>query len=84
MHPSALGWLLATKVYSGTGADIVMESIELTPTESLATGRMVGLTGSWPETGVVADDSSVQPDRSGDCGLAFRQLEAGWRFLNGR
>src|ERR1039458_7269316 len=27
--PSALGWLLATKVYSGTGADIVMESITL-------------------------------------------------------
>jgi len=27
--PSALGWLLATKVYSGTGADIVMESISL-------------------------------------------------------
>ena len=25
--PSALGWLVATKVYSGTGADIVMESI---------------------------------------------------------
>src|SRR5713101_1746108 len=28
--PSALGWLVATKVYSGTGADIVMESITLT------------------------------------------------------
>jgi hypothetical protein len=28
--PSALGWLVTTKVYSGTGADIVMESI--TPT----------------------------------------------------
>ena len=27
--PSALGWLVATKVYSGTGADIVMESISL-------------------------------------------------------
>src|ERR1019366_10309594 len=27
--PSALGWLVATKVYSGTGADIVMESITL-------------------------------------------------------
>src|ERR1700681_360788 len=25
--PSALGWLVTTKVYSGTGADIVMESI---------------------------------------------------------
>jgi hypothetical protein len=25
--PSALGWLVATKVYSATGADIVMESI---------------------------------------------------------
>ena len=28
--PSALGWLVTTKVYSGTGADIVMESISLT------------------------------------------------------
>jgi hypothetical protein len=28
--PSALGWLVTTKVYSGTGADIVMESITLT------------------------------------------------------
>jgi hypothetical protein len=28
--PSALGWLVATKVYSGTGADIVMESISPT------------------------------------------------------
>jgi hypothetical protein len=27
--PSALGWLVTTKVYSGTGADIVMESITL-------------------------------------------------------
>src|SRR5208282_2444955 len=27
--PSALGWLVTTKVYSGTGADIVMESIPL-------------------------------------------------------
>jgi hypothetical protein len=27
--PSALGWLATTKVYSGTGADIVMESIAL-------------------------------------------------------
>jgi hypothetical protein len=27
--PSALGWLVTTKVYSGTGADIVMESISL-------------------------------------------------------
>jgi hypothetical protein len=26
----ALGWLVTTKVYSGTGADIVMESIALT------------------------------------------------------
>jgi hypothetical protein len=25
--PSALGWLVATKVYSGLGADFVMESI---------------------------------------------------------
>jgi len=27
--PSALGWLVATKVYSGLGADFVMESITL-------------------------------------------------------
>jgi hypothetical protein len=39
--PSALGWLVATKVYSGTGADIVMESIALrTPTEP-------GCEGNW-------------------------------------
>ena len=37
--PSALGWLVATKVYSGTGADIVMESITLTdPVPSVARG----------------------------------------------
>jgi hypothetical protein len=32
--PSALGWLVTTKVYSGTGADIVMESIALTDRNS--------------------------------------------------
>src|SRR5271157_5974610 len=32
--PSALGWLVATKVYSGPGADIVMESIALTTPKS--------------------------------------------------
>src|ERR1700683_5180358 len=39
--PSALGWLVATKVYSGTGADIVMESISQTtvrPTSSALLG----------------------------------------------
>jgi hypothetical protein len=30
--PSALAWLVATKVYSGTGADIVMESSSLIDT----------------------------------------------------
>ena len=31
--PSALGWLATTEVYSGTGADIVMESITLTTSQ---------------------------------------------------
>src|ERR1035441_5010516 len=45
--PSALGWLVATKVYSGTGADIVMESISRTNSaealsESFPAGQLGG------------------------------------------
>jgi hypothetical protein len=39
--PSALGWLVTTKVYSGTGADIVMESIAPTTDPGWA-GIVVG------------------------------------------
>ena len=44
--PSALGWLVATKVYSATGADIVMESITLIDLAVIQTtaGQSVG---SW-------------------------------------
>ena len=45
--PSALGWLVTTKVYSRTGADIVMESITLT--------TVVGADGENP----VASDELV-------------------------
>jgi hypothetical protein len=46
--PSALGWLVTTKVYSGTGADIVMESITLTDHGPILKSEIDSMTMSAP------------------------------------
>jgi hypothetical protein len=45
LSPEPVGWLTHHQLYSGLGADIVMESISLTPpvVGEMATLRQVGL-----------------------------------------
>jgi hypothetical protein len=46
LSPEPVGWLSTTKLYSGVGADIVMESITLKTTRESAVAGYRGLL--WP------------------------------------